>query len=68
MQRPSFDHEEIYAPMMDVTTFRFLINLVVIEKLSMCLMNVVMAYLYTSLSVYTLKSLNDIKCLKHIII
>ena len=54
--------------MMDVTTFRFLINLVVIEKLNMCLMNVVMAYLYTSLSVYTLKSLNDIKCLKHIII
>ena len=29
---------------MDVTTFRFLISLVVIEKLNMCLMDVVIAY------------------------
>ena len=29
---------------MDETTFRFLISLVVIEKLNMCLMDVVIAY------------------------
>ena len=29
---------------MDETTFRFLISLVIIEKLNMCLMDVVIAY------------------------
>ena len=34
---------------MDMITFRFLINLVIFEKLEMCLMDIVTAYLYGAL-------------------
>ena len=48
-QRPSIDHEETYALVMDAITFRFLISLVAKENLDMRLMDVVIAYLYGSL-------------------
>ena len=48
-QRPGIDYEETYSPVMDVITFRYLISLVVSEKLDMQLMDVVTAYLYGDL-------------------
>ena len=45
-QRPRIDYDETYAPVMDAITFRYLISLVVSEKLKMRLMDVVTAYLY----------------------
>ena len=48
-QRPGIDYEETYSPVMDVITFRYLVSLVVSEKLSMQLMDVVTAYLYGDL-------------------
>jgi len=44
-QRPGIDYEEIYSPVMNVIMFRYLICLVVSEKLNMQLMNVVATYL-----------------------
>ncbi|KAM1225989.1 hypothetical protein ACFX2G_045625 [Malus domestica] len=48
-QRPWIDYDETYSPVMDVITFRYLISLVVSEKLDMQLMDVVTAYLYGDL-------------------
>ncbi|KAI3821171.1 hypothetical protein L1987_08729 [Smallanthus sonchifolius] len=48
-QRPGIDYEETYSPVMDSTTFRYLISLVIQEGLDMRLMDVVTAYLYGSL-------------------
>ena len=48
-QRPGVDYEKTYSPMVDATTFRFLISQAVYEKLEMCLMDVITAYLYGSL-------------------
>ena len=48
-QRPGIDYEETYSPVMDVITFRYLISLVVSEKLNIQLMDVVTAYLYGDL-------------------
>jgi hypothetical protein len=48
-QRPGIDYEETYSPVMDVITFRYLVSLVVSEKLNMQLMDVVTAYLYGDL-------------------
>ncbi|KAM1332669.1 hypothetical protein ACFX2F_008810 [Malus domestica] len=48
-QRPRIDYNETYSPIMDVITFRYLITLVVFEKWSMQLMDVVTAYLYGDL-------------------
>ncbi|KAG8503149.1 hypothetical protein CXB51_000953 [Gossypium anomalum] len=45
-QRPGIDYEETYSPMVDVTTFRFLISLAIREGLDLRLMDVVTAYLY----------------------
>ena len=45
-QRPDIDYEETYSPIVDATTFRYLISLAIDEKLGMCLMDVVTAYLY----------------------
>ena len=45
-QRPGIDYEETYSPVVDATTFRYLISLAIHEKLGMCLMDVVTAYLY----------------------
>ena len=48
-QRLGVDYEETYFPVVDATTFRFLISLAVCEKLEMRLMDVITAYLYGSL-------------------
>ena len=45
-QRPGIDYEETYSPVVDATTFRYLISLTIHEKLGMCLMDVVTAYLH----------------------
>ena len=45
-QRPGIDYEETYSPVVDATTFRFLISLAVREGLDLRLMDVVTAYLY----------------------
>jgi hypothetical protein len=67
-QRRGIDYDKTYSPVVDAITFRYLISLTIHEMLDMCLMNVVTAYLYGSIDndVY-MKSLNDLKCLKHII-
>ena len=44
-QRPGIDYEETYAPVMDATTFRFLLSLSILEGLQINLMDVVTAYL-----------------------
>ena len=49
-QCPGIDYEEIYSPVMNVIMFRYLICLVVSEKLNMQLMNVVTTYLYGDLN------------------
>ena len=48
-QRPGIDYEETYSHVMDAITFRYLISLVVSEKLDMRLMDVITAYLYGEL-------------------
>ena len=48
-QRHGIDYEETYSPVMDVTTFRYLIYLAVSEGLDMRLMDVVTTYLYGSI-------------------
>ena len=48
-QRHGIDYEETYSPVMDATTFRYLIYLAVSERLDMRLMDVVTAYLYGSI-------------------
>ena len=48
-QRPNIAYKETYSPVVDAITFRYLISLVVQEKLDMRLMDVVTAYLYGSL-------------------
>ncbi|WP_284343919.1 reverse transcriptase domain-containing protein, partial [Dyella mobilis] len=48
-QRPGIDYEETYSPVMDAITFRYLISLIVLERLDMHLMDVVTAYLYGNL-------------------
>ena len=45
-QRPGIDYEETYSPVVDATTFRFLISLAIREGLDLRLMDVVTAYLY----------------------
>ena len=44
-QIPSIDYDEIYSPVMDAITLRYLINLIVSEGLDMRLINVVTTYL-----------------------
>ena len=48
-QRPEIDYEKTYSSVMDIITFRYLVSLVVSEKLNMQLMDVVTAYLYGDL-------------------
>ena len=48
-QRPGIDFEETYSPVVDASTFRYLISLAVREGLDLRLMDVVTAYLYGSL-------------------
>ncbi|CAA7020359.1 unnamed protein product [Microthlaspi erraticum] len=45
-QIPWIDYEETYSPVVDATTFRFLITLAIREGLDFRLMDVVTAYLY----------------------
>nr|KYP45741.1 Retrovirus-related Pol polyprotein from transposon TNT 1-94 [Cajanus cajan] len=47
--RPCIDFEETYSPVVDANTFRYLVSLVVHEKLNLHLIDVVTAYLYGSL-------------------
>ena len=65
-QRPGIDYNETYSPVMDMITFRFLISLVIFEKLEMHLMDIVTAYLYGSLDtdIY-MKIPEGFKCLMH---
>ena len=48
-QRHGIDYMETYSPVMDATTFRYLIYLAVSKGLDMWLMDVVTAYLYGSI-------------------
>ena len=48
-QRHGIGYEETYSPIMDATTFRYLIYLVVSEGVDMWLMDVVTLYLYRSI-------------------
>ena len=48
-QRHGIDYEETYSPVMDVTTFCYLIYLAVSKGLDMRLMDVVTTYLYESI-------------------
>ena len=48
-QRHIIEYEETYSPVMDATTFRYLIYLAVSEGLDMCLMDVVTTFLYGSI-------------------
>ena len=68
LQRPGIDNEETYSPMMDPITFHFLISLAVSKGLDMCLMDVIIAYLYGSIDndiyIYIYNSLKDSHYLK----
>ena len=48
-QRPGFDFDETYSPVVDATTFRYLISLIAHEGLNLHMMDVVTTYLYGSL-------------------
>jgi len=48
-QRPGIDFNETYSPVVDATTFRYLIILIAHEGLNLHMMDVVTAYLYGSL-------------------
>ena len=48
-QRLGIDYEETYSPVMDMIKFRYLINMIVKERLDMRLMDVMIAYLYGKL-------------------
>ena len=48
-QRLGIDYEKTYSPVMDASTFRYLISLAVSKGLDMRLMDVVTTYLYGSL-------------------
>ena len=48
-KRPDINYDETYSPMMDTIIFHFLISMIVSKKLEIRLMDVVMAYLYSSL-------------------
>ena len=45
-QRPEIDYDETYSPVMDIITFRYLINMSISEGLDMRLMDVITTYLY----------------------
>ena len=48
-QRPGIDFDETYSPVVDASTFRYLISLVAQEGLKLHMMDVVTTYLYGSL-------------------
>ena len=48
-QRPGFDYNVTYSPVVDIITLRYLVTLAVQEKFEMRLMDVVTAYLYGKL-------------------
>lgn len=58
-QRPGIDYEETYSPVVDATTFRYLVSLVIQEGLDLRLMDVVTAYLYGSLDTKIFMKLPD---------
>ena len=63
--RPGIDYKETYSPVLDATTFHYLICFAVSECLDMRLMDVVTTYLYGSIDtdVY-MKISEDLNCLK----
>lgn len=48
-QRPGIDFDETYSPVVDATTFRYLMSLIAHEGLNLHMLDVVTAYLYGSL-------------------
>lgn len=48
-QRPGVDYKNIYSPVMDAITFRYLVSLTTSRNLEMYLMHVLTTYLYGSL-------------------
>ena len=48
-QRPEINYEETYSPVLDATTFRYLICFAISEGLDMRLMDVIITYLYGSI-------------------
>jgi hypothetical protein len=48
-QRPGIDYDEICSHVVNSITFRYLISLTTYERLDMCLMDVVITYLYGSI-------------------
>ena len=63
LQKPGIDYEETYSPVMDITTFRYLISLAISQNLEKRLMDVVTAYLYGDLDT-EIHSQKDFLCLK----
>jgi len=49
LQRPRIDFNETYSPVVDATTFKYLISPIAHEVLNLHMMDVVTAYLYGSL-------------------
>lgn len=49
LQRSVIDFDETYSPVMDASTFRYLISFVAYEWLNLHMMDVVKVYLYGSL-------------------
>lgn len=53
LQKLGINYKETYSPIIDTTTFRYLISLAVSQNLEMRLLNVVTAYLYGDLDTET---------------
>ena len=51
LQKLGIENEETYSPVMDTTTFRYLISLAMSQNLEIRLMNVVTAHLYGDLDI-----------------
>ena len=49
-QRPGIDYEETYSLVMDAITLQYLISLTISEGLDICLMDVIITYLYGSIN------------------
>lgn len=59
-QCPGIDYEETYFPIMDVSTFRYLISLVVFKKTEYKLKDLVTSYLYAELDMIIPKLMSSL--------